>query len=144
MLEQQQVPSQKKAEFTRSELNYLYNLGVKNFKTKSYSRALSVFEVLTSIDPINNLYMKAMAGTYHAMKNYLAAIVTYNYCYGLDSSTNNDDCIFYTAVCLFESGDFTKARIEFDKFLAKKETNAPELNKQAELFLLAIEKQFCK
>lgn len=127
--------------FTQAELDYLYNVGVTNFKTKNYQRALSMFQLLLMLDSENPQYMKAAAGTYHVTKHYLAAILAYRYCYVLDPSAVNNDCRFYVGVCYFETNNWDLAKLEFEHFLETEAQNIPELNKKAKLYLLAIEKK---
>ncbi|MDQ5921564.1 MAG: Anaphase-promoting complex, cyclosome, subunit 3 [Pseudomonadota bacterium] len=129
------------SKFSKQELNYLYNVGVNNFKTKNYQRALSMFQLLLMLDANNPLYMKAAAGAYHITKNYLSAILAYRYCYALDPSPMNHDCKFYIGVCYFETNNWEIAKTEFEDFLKQADKNMPELNKKAQLYLLAIDKK---
>lgn len=133
--------SDKNPELSAMELNYLYNLGVTNFKTKNYPRALAIFQLLMVYKRSDILYCKALAGCYQATKNYFMAILTYNHCLAIDASGINYDCHFYSGICFFEIQSYSAAKDSFIKFKATaKEENLPELYKKADLYLLAIDK----
>ncbi len=129
-----------KGTYTKDDLNYLYNLGVRNFKTKSFARAISVFLLLTVIEPDNHAYLKALAGSYQANNDFLNAMLTYKYCYSLIPQASNIDCLFYSGVCFYESHDYLSAKAEFEKFLNGMGEHFNELKNQAELYLLSINK----
>lgn len=133
--------SDKNPELSVIELNYLYNLGVTNFKTKNYPRALAIFQLLMVCNRSNILYCKALAGCYQATKNYFMAIITYNHCLTIDASDINYDCHFYSGICFFELQNYSAAKDSFIKFkVAAKKEDMPELCKKADLYLLAINK----
>lgn len=130
---------QNKVGFTKEELHFLYNLGVKNFKTKNYMKALPFFQIICNFDNQNIMYLKALAGCLHASNNYIDAILSYKCCLILDDSKLNHDCLFYCGVCFFELKQYDDSVKEFNNFLLlSEESSNQDQIKTAKLYLHAI------
>ncbi|MFN8770722.1 MAG: hypothetical protein ACK5Z5_09775 [Neisseriaceae bacterium] len=118
------------------ELDYLYNLGVRYFKLNNFSQALPLFQITVAYDSSNIVYLKALAGCLQALKEFLSAHFIYKIAYIIDNK--NDECLFYSGVCLYELGQLDNATQEFDAFLSI--TTNKELSKKANLYLEIINK----
>lgn len=132
-------PNYIKHELSELEQKYLYNLGVKNFKTKNYSRALAIFQMLFIWDGSDSMYCKALAGCYQASGNCFMAALMYSHCLNIDDSLINKDCLFYLGVCLFELKDYQAAKNHFSNFKTETAQIMPELHKKTDLYLKALQ-----
>lgn len=130
-------------DFSKIEKDCLYNMGVKNFQLKNFSKALAVFIVLVQRDATNSLYVKALAGCLQAMNDYASALFTYKFAYTLDPAKNSD-CLFFCGVCLYELEQYEEAKIEFDKCLNIANNITDEMKNKNNLYLKAIENQLAK
>jgi hypothetical protein len=128
--------------FSIDELNYLYNLGVKQVQIKNYAKALPIFELLNIVDNMNALYSKALAGCHHAMGDYANALFKYKFTYLLDSEKESD-CLFYSGVCLYEAEMFERAEKEFNDYL-QKQNKSVEFSGKTALYLQAIKQKIAE
>ena len=85
--------------FTKKESDYLYNLATKRFLIGDYNNAFACYYVLSSHDPLNYLYTKALAGCAQKQKYYDQGY--YYYMMAYQANKEEIDCVFYAAVCLF-------------------------------------------
>lgn len=119
------------------ELDYLYNLGVKYFKLNNYSQALPLFQIIVAFDNNNPLYLKALAGCFQAQQEFSLALTLYNFTYSL-TGHEDQECLFYAAVCNYELEAYQKASEEFNNFICN--TVDSELSVRAQLYLDSISK----
>lgn len=119
-----------------AELAYIYNLGVKFVSIGDYEHAIKLFQFLLIYNPFNIDYLKALAGSLHAIKDYENAYSAYFTAYDLDKE-NQKDCLFYLGACSFYLKK-TETSIEYLKeFLISSQDK--KMNARAKLFIKQIE-----
>jgi hypothetical protein len=100
------------------ETNELYKIAVNKFKSGDYINAIKLFQNLNiRSEEINHEYIKCLAGSYHANKEYSVAYFWYQYAYSIDN-INNIDCLYYMALLKFEEKKLLSAKTIFKLFLA--------------------------
>ena len=99
------------------EKKYLYNIGVNKFSIGDYKGASTIFQLLYTLEPMNSLYVKALAGCLQITEDYENAGFFYSYTYDIDASSANYDCMFYHANCLLKLDKKTEAKGIFESFI---------------------------
>ena len=122
---------------TDQELNFIYNLGVKKCDVGDFTGAISLFQFLTLCKPANALYIKATAGCFQNLEQYLQAFVHYQTASFLDPK-NNQDCFFFMAFCSLKLQENDRAKALFEQFL--KGNPGHEFEKKAKLLLHGLQK----
>lgn len=118
-------------ELNSDELIYLYNQGVKAFQIGNYTKALSMFLLLVKHDPTNLNYIKALAGSMQATKDYLSAAIMYKYAFSLSSGVDYDT-LFYAGVCFYEAKHYQMAKSNLSEYLVNQcsnKNNEEKINK---------------
>ena len=118
------------------ELTYIYNLGVKFVSVGDYEHAIKLFQFLLIYNPFNIDYLKALAGSLHAIKDYEKAYSTYFTVYELDKE-NQKDCLFYLGACAFYLKKSDMSLEYLKEFLIGSQNK--KMNARAKLFIKQIE-----
>ncbi len=121
---------------SEGELTYIYNIGVKFVSIGNYDQAIKLFQFLLISDPVNIQYLKALAGSLHAIKDYKNAYNAYFTVYGLDQE-NQYDCLFYLGACAFYLQDLDAANKYLNEFLVNSQDK--KMNARAKLFIKQLE-----
>jgi len=131
-------------ELTGNEKNYLYNFAVGFCKVGAYAKALPFFRYLLLKDPLNQLYLKGLAGALHGSEEYLDALVCYDTAYALFSD-ENVDLLYYMANCAISLKNEAMTKAYLEKYLAAVNDKAGKLSKvqlkmqkRAELLLKSL------
>lgn len=129
-------------QLTEKERLYLYNLATNKCKSGDFIGAIALFQFLVLAERSNKLYIKALAGSMHGAKQYSEALELYQMVYLIDIE-HEYDCLFFSADCLFNMGDYIMAKDNLEKFVSiaiKKKPQNEFILKRANLLLAGIPK----
>jgi len=135
-LNDEKVVTDDQVKLTKEEVNYIYNLGVRQFEVGNYEKATLLFQFVISCDSKNALFFKALAGCLHACEDFMGAFLNYQMAYILDAKTNSD-CLFYCGVCMYELDNLDTAKKSFEEFLLSSPSDDKLLPK-TNMYLKAI------
>ncbi len=101
----------------------LYKAAVNKFNAGDYESAINLFQALNIQSSANDyFYIKCLAGSFHANKNYQSAYFWYQYAH-IKNPKVNVDCLYYSGLTKFEQHDFAAAETLFNEFLSAKDVN---------------------
>lgn len=85
-------------QFDKQETKYLYALAIQKMHLQDYKNAIDLLMFLSTSNPDETQYLKALAGCLHADEQYRRAIFFYEFVFSREPA-NNLDCLFFLADC---------------------------------------------
>jgi tetratricopeptide (TPR) repeat protein len=122
-----------------NEKSYLFNLGTTRMLLGDFKNAMACYQYLLVNEPNNALYTKSLASCFQQMTKFDLAYLYYQ----LSLALNNSDikCMFYSAVCLFNLANYTKAAQLFLDFIQLSDNDELKLRSQVYLEQISLKNQ---
>lgn len=124
--------------FTKEELNYIYNQGVKKCEIGDFQNALTLFQFLTLLRPGVPLYLKSVASCLQHLEKYLEAYMHYQSAFIVDIK-QQQDCLFFMGFCAIKIQKEQQAVELLTSFLENNPGH--EFEKKAQVLLSGLKKE---